>query len=76
MALEQKLGDIINFNKIRKERELAAKKQKSSENRVLFGQTRAEKQSSGSALDKIRKALDGSKLDGPDDPPKPPLKSV
>lgn len=66
------MGEIINLNKARKERERESKKQRAQENRAQFGQTKGEKQKSSSTLDKIRKALDGSRLDGPDDPSPPP----
>ncbi len=66
------MGEVINFNKARKARERDAKEQKAKENRALFGQTGSEKKKTSSTLDKLRRALDGSKLDGPDAPPPPP----
>ena len=67
------MGDVINFNKFRRERARAEQKQKAQENRALFGQSKSQKTETSSTLDKIRKALDGSRLDGPDDkPPKRP----
>lgn len=70
------MGEIINLNKARKEKERAEKKQRAEENRARFGQTKGTKQKTSSTLDKIRRALDGSKLDGPDDTPPPPQRSV
>lgn len=63
------MGEIINLNTARKAREKADKEQKASENRSLFGQNKAEKQSNQSTLEKIKKALDGSKLESTPDKP-------
>jgi|DeeseametaMP1200_FD_contig_51_358075_length_891_multi_4_in_0_out_0_2 hypothetical protein len=70
------MGEIINLNKARKAREKAVKEQKAGENRAKHGQTKSEKKSLSSTLEKLRRSLDGSKLDGPDEPPRPPKRNV
>jgi hypothetical protein len=69
------VGEIINLNKARKERERAEKDQKAKENRALSGQSGAQKKSLSSALDKLRRSLDGSRLETPETPPRPPRQS-
>lgn len=65
------MGEVVNFNKARKERQRAERERSAEQNRAKFGQSKAEKKKTSATLDKLRKALDGSKLDGPDDRPPP-----
>ncbi|WP_018997789.1 DUF4169 family protein [Hirschia maritima] len=53
----------INLNKFRKAKAKAEKKQQATENRVLFGATKAEKNLRKAEEDKSRKDIDGKKLE-------------
>jgi Domain of unknown function (DUF4169) len=58
-------GKIINLTANRKRRMRAAKKARSDENAVKFGQTKAEKTLDAARRDKAARDLDGAKLDEP-----------
>jgi hypothetical protein len=57
------LAEIINLNRARKQRALAAAEAKAVENRAKFGRTKTQKQADGEAYSRISKLLDDSKLE-------------
>jgi len=59
------MADIINLNKARKGRNKVARDARAKQNRVTFGQTKAEKKATAQALKKQSRGLDGRKLDEP-----------
>ena len=59
--------NVINLNKARKARERASRGAKAAENRVLFGQTKAERAKSASLAENLRKTLDAARRDPPID---------
>ncbi len=61
------MGELINLNKARKEREKAARSAKASENRAKFGQTKGGKAEAMSLAEKVKQVLDNAKRD-PDRP--------
>jgi hypothetical protein len=60
-------AEIINLNQVRKNRARAEKEKSASENRILFGRTKAEKNLTRARNDKAEKTLDQGKIDQPDD---------
>jgi hypothetical protein len=60
------MGDVINLNKFRKERQRSAEKRAARGNRVRFGRTGADKTTGRHADDRAERALDGKKLDSQD----------
>ena len=68
------MGDVINFNQFRKQRERDEKSKKSRENRVKFGRGGAQKAAQRREAEKTAKELDHKSLvPGPEDssPPAP-----
>ena len=56
----------INLNQARKAKQKAAREQQAAENRIKFGQTKAEKIRQKAEKSQHTTALDGHKRDGPD----------
>ena len=61
------MGDIVNLNQFRKERERRRKIAQASINREKFGRTKAEKQVEREEKARTDRSLDGAKLTTPDD---------
>jgi hypothetical protein len=59
------MGDIVNLNKARKEREKAAKEKAAAEHRVVFGQTKTAKLTLKDRLEKARRDLDQMRREKP-----------
>ena len=57
------MGDVVNLNKARKQRERDAAKTRAAENRVRFGQDRKTRDKARKDAERIRQDLDGKKLD-------------
>jgi len=57
-------ADIVNLRQARKHRQRAEKQRRAEENRVAFGQTKAERKARKSEADGKARALDGHRLDG------------
>jgi len=57
------MGEIVNLNKARKEREKAAAKSKAVENRAKSGQTKGFKSRLQIELERARRDLEGHKRD-------------
>ncbi|HEX6956517.1 MAG TPA: DUF4169 family protein [Ferrovibrio sp.] len=57
------MGDVVNLNKARKERERRAAKAQAAANRVRHGQSKAGKAFERREADRAAKDLDGKKLD-------------
>ncbi|MCC7267071.1 MAG: DUF4169 family protein [Caulobacteraceae bacterium] len=55
------MSEIINFNRIKKERAKAASVLKAAENRVKFGRTRLQRELAQIELENARKKLDQAK---------------
>jgi hypothetical protein len=60
------MADIINLNRVRKERAKAAKAAEATENRRRHGRSKAEKVVTLANADRQRRGLDGHRRD-PDD---------
>lgn len=60
-------GEVVNLRQARKRKNRAEKEAKAEENRVAFGRTKAEKQASRTAIEKLHKSVDGHLLDRGDD---------
>ena len=59
------MGDLVNLNKFRKEREKAAAKDKAAEARAKHGETKQAKTRLQIELEKARRDLDGARRDPP-----------
>ncbi|HBY44029.1 MULTISPECIES: DUF4169 family protein [unclassified Brevundimonas] len=57
------MGEIVNLNKARKARHKAAAKRTAEANRLTFGRTRAERETTQKERDRDAARLDGHKLD-------------
>lgn len=57
------MGDLVNLNKARKQREREAAKTQAAENRVRFGQDRNTRDKARKDVERIQQELDGKKLD-------------
>lgn len=57
------MGDIINLNKFRKERQRAMERRAARDNRARFGRTGADKAAGRHADDQAQRTLDGKKLE-------------
>lgn len=57
------MGEIVNLNKARKARDKAAAKRTAEANRLTFGRTRAERETTQKERDRDAARLDGHKLD-------------
>ncbi|WP_292034016.1 MULTISPECIES: DUF4169 family protein [unclassified Brevundimonas] len=60
------MGEVINLNKARKARDKAEAKRTADANRLTFGRTRSESQSTQKERDREAARLDGHKLDEPE----------
>jgi len=56
------MGDIINLNKARKNRDKSVKETQAKQNRLTYGQKKSEKKSGQSSRAKASKELDNHKL--------------
>jgi hypothetical protein len=59
------MAEIINLKNARKQKARAAKEVQAAQNRVLFGQTKAEKLKQASEKTLAEKHIDGHKKDEP-----------
>jgi hypothetical protein len=59
------MAEIINLKNVRKQKARAAKEVQAAQNRVLFGQTKAEKLRQASEKALADKHIDGHKKDEP-----------
>lgn len=69
------VGDIVNLNKFRKERQREAAKKAAQDNRVRFGRTGADKATDRANTEKANSELSGKKRETPDSDggnPQPP----
>ncbi len=66
------VGDIVNLNKFRKERQREAEKKAARDNRVRFGRAGIDKAVDRARLEKAEKTLDGKKRDGDESTPGTP----
>ncbi len=57
------MGEVINLNRARKERQRQAKDRRAGQNRVRFGRGKAEKTAEIANLEQARHRLDGARLD-------------
>lgn len=57
------MAEIINFNRLRKERSRADAELKAIENRVKFGRTRLQRELAARELEAARRKLDQAKRD-------------
>lgn len=57
------MGEIVNLNKARKARDKAVAKRTAEANRLTFGRTRAERETTQKERDRDAARLDGHKLD-------------
>lgn len=55
------MADLINLNRVRKDRARAGAKAAAAENRVLHGRSKAQKAAQADAKDKAARALDGAR---------------
>ncbi|MDJ0931184.1 DUF4169 family protein [Breoghania sp.] len=58
-------ADIINLRQARKARRRADKETKAAENRVRFGQSKADKETAKAETEKATRSLEGHRLDPP-----------
>ena len=58
------MGEIVNLNRVRKDRAKAEAKATASANRVAHGQTKAERARVETERERAARLLDGSKLEG------------
>lgn len=57
------MGEIVNLNRVRKAKAKTDREKQAAENRVKFGQTKAEKQKRQAEEVAARRQIDGHKLD-------------
>ncbi|MNE32988.1 hypothetical protein D3C80_1266280 [compost metagenome] len=60
------MGEVVNLNKARKARDKAEAKRAADANRLTFGRTKAERQTTQKERDRDAAKLDGHKLDEPE----------
>jgi|FEC22Drversion2_1045045.scaffolds.fasta_scaffold00249_36 hypothetical protein len=65
------MPEIVNLNRVRKQKARAGRKAEAAANRVRFGRTKAERAAARAAEDKAGRDLAGHRL-GADDPDKDP----
>jgi hypothetical protein len=63
------VGDLVNLNKFRKQRQRAEAARQASENRVRFGRDKPERARTRAEQDRQDRSMDGKRLDdtGPED---------
>jgi len=57
------MGDIVNLSKYRKQRQRTEHAKQAAENRVRFGQTKADRTRTRGEQDRLRQDLEGKRLD-------------
>ena len=57
------MGDVVNLNKVRKDRAKAEAKAAAKSNRASHGQSKAERTAADRERARIQRLLDGSKLE-------------
>ena len=57
------MADIVNLNKLRKEKAKAEQQRQAEANRVAFGRTKAAKDAERKAAEQRQRELDGKKID-------------
>lgn len=57
------MGEIVNLNRARKDRDKAAKKAQAAANRTAHGRTKAERSGAERERDRASSLLDGHRLD-------------
>lgn len=57
------MGEIVNLNRVRKDRAKADDRARAAENRVAHGRTRAERQTTDKERARASRLLDGQKLE-------------
>lgn len=62
------MAEIVNLRQARKRRDRAAKQAEAEANRRAHGRSKAERLSEDARREKLRKAVDDSKLDEGDEP--------
>ena len=60
------MGEVVNLNKARKARDKAEARRAAEANRLTFGRTKAERQTTQKERDRDTAKLDGHKLDEPE----------
>ena len=60
------MGEVVNLNKARKVRDKAEARRAAEANRLTFGRTKAERQTTQKERDRDTAKLDGHKLDEPE----------
>lgn len=60
------MGEVVNLNKARKARDKAEAKRAADANRLTFGRTKAERQTTQKERERDAAKLDGHKLDEPE----------
>lgn len=60
------MGEIVNLNKARKARNKAEARRTADANRLTFGRTKVERQTTQQERDRDAARLDGHKLDEPE----------
>lgn len=57
------MGEIVNLNKVRKQRAKQGREARAAENRVVFGRKKDAREAEKAASDKADQTLDGKRLD-------------
>ena len=57
------MGDIVNLNKYRKQRQCTEQTKQAAENRVRFGEPKARKMAAKLEAERARRELEGKKRD-------------
>ena len=65
--VETPMAEIINLQKVRKQRARADKAEQAEQNRIKFGRTKAERMLEETRAEKLAKLTDGHRLDGDPD---------
>ncbi|MGO4410770.1 MULTISPECIES: DUF4169 family protein [unclassified Brevundimonas] len=60
------MGEVVNLNKARKARDKVEGRRAADANRLTFGRTKAERQTTQQERDRAAAKLDGHKLDEPE----------
>ena len=60
------MGEVVNLNEARKARDKAEARRAAEANRLTFGRTKAERQTTQKERDRDTANLDGHKLDKPE----------
>lgn len=59
------MGEIVNLNRARKDRDKAAKKAQAAANRAAHGRTKSERQTADRERDRAATLLEGHRLEDP-----------